>query len=388
MNAKGAKAKNRIVRKGICYPLLFIIILLACIGLVMVLSSTYTGLLLKDKVAMVQFRQQAMVAVAGIIVMLLISKIDYHIYNKKIFIYGAIGLTIGLLCLVFLFDDVNGAHRWIELGSSGLTLQPSEIAKFTSVLWLAYYLSRNKWWYTSAKTWMAVILPVGIMAGLILIEPNLSTTLCYIAVAAVLLFIAGMQWKAIVGVVGLGAGLVFAMTKFTNYHSSRISAWLDPWADPKISGYQVLQSLYALGDGGLFGVGLGNSKQKITHLPMADTDYIFAMIAEEWGFIGAALVVVLYAAFIYFGIKIAIEAADSFGSYLAAGITSVIGVQVIVNIGVVTNSIPSTGVTLPFISRGSTSLGVFMAAMGILLSVSAYTKRSKKPKEQKKLKQQ
>jgi len=384
MRDKSAKLKTRVYRRGISYPLLFVILLLVCIGLVMVLSSTYTGLLLKDKDSISLFQQQVIVAVAGVIFMLVASKIDYHAYNSINVVRFALLATVLALGAVFLFHARNGAHRWIEIGS--FTIQPSEIAKFTMVIWLSYYLSKYKWWYKSLKSWAIAVAPVGLMAAMILAEPNLSTTLCFIAAATVILFIAGMQKWLIGGVVGLGAGLILLMCTVTGYQSDRIVAWLHPWENMGDKSYQVVQSLFALGDGGLFGVGLGNSKQKIIHLPESDTDYIFSIISEEFGFIGAIVVLILYGAFIYYGIKTAIEANDTYGSYLAAGITGVVAIQVLVNVGVVTNSIPSTGVTLPFISRGATSLGVFMAAMGILLSISAYGRRSKPTQKKEKLK--
>ena len=176
---------------------------------------------------------------------------------------------------------------------------------------------------------------------------------------------------------GIGgiAALIPIMIAVTGYQGRRFESWLHAWNDPKDAGYQVVQSLYAIGDGGLFGVGLGNSKQKITHLPMSDTDYIFSIICEEFGFVGGALVVGLYLAYAYFGIKIAMEAEDSFGAYLAVGVTSLVVLQAFINMGVATNVLPSTGITLPFISRGATSLGIVLCATGLLLSVSARKKR-------------
>ena len=170
--------------------------------------------------------------------------------------------------------------------------------------------------------------------------------------------------------------LIPIMIATVGYQSRRFEAWLHAWDDPKDVGFQIVQSLYAIGDGGMFGVGLGNSKQKITHLPMSDTDYIFSIVCEEFGFVGATIVIGLYVAFAFFGIKIAMEASDSYGAYLAAGITSLIVLQAFINMGVATNVLPSTGITLPFISKGASSLGVMLCATGALLSVSAYKPRA------------
>ena len=226
-----------------------------------------------------------------------------------------------------------------------------------------------------------MLLPIGILAVMIIVEPDLSTTMCLLGAVVIVMFVSGMQWQWLVGgIVGIGA-LVPLMISITGYQGRRLDAWLHAWDDPKDVGYQVVQSLYAIGDGGLFGVGLGNSKQKITHLPMSDTDYIFSIICEEFGFVGAALVVGLYIAFAFFGIKIAMEASDSFGAYLAAGVTTLIVLQAFINMGVATNVLPSTGITLPFISKGATSLGIMLCGTGILLSVSGRKPRKQESNE-------
>ena len=225
-------------------------------------------------------------------------------------------------------------------------------------------------------------MPSVFFAALIVLEPNLSTTLiCIIAPAIIMAFISGLQlyWAAVIGVMTAGAGA--CMMLFTDWRAGRLQAWLDPWIDPQGSSYQIVQSLYALGDGSLFGVGLGNSKQKISYLPMKDTDYIFAIIGEEFGFVGAVAVILLYAAFVIFAVKIALNAPDAFGCFLASGITAIVALQAIVNIAVVTNTIPSTGVTLPFISRGTSSLLCFSAGATVLLNISRYSRRKKNAAE-------
>jgi cell division protein FtsW len=246
------------------------------------------------------------------------------------------------------------------------------------VLYTAYYTSQNKWWYRTFREWMWLIVPVGIMCLGIIVEPDLSTTLTLLMAVVIVMFVSGMQWKWLVGA-GIGiASLIPIMISITGYQGRRFQAWLHAWEYPQTTGYQVVQSLYAIGDGGLFGVGLGNSKQKITHLPMSDTDYIFSIICEEFGFIGAFLVVALFVALAFFGVKTAMEAPDTFGAYLAVGVTALIVLQAFINMGVATNVLPSTGVTLPFISKGATSLGIVLCETGVLLSVSSRKARSGK----------
>lgn len=371
--------KNKYAYRGMCLPLIFITITLTCIGLVMVLSASYNKSLLSsnDSSYLDDIKFQGIVAVLGTICMLIIGRIDYHVLQKpRWLITGFVGCVI-LLIAVFAFEPTYDSHRWIRL--SAFTFQPSEIAKFMAVIYAAFYTSTKKWWYRSAKDWAGLLLPIAVLAVLIIAEPDLSTTMCLLGAVVIVMFVSGMQWQWLVGgIAGIGA-LVPLMISITGYQGRRLQAWLHAWDDPKDVGYQVVQSLYAIGDGGLFGVGLGNSKQKITHLPMSDTDYIFSIICEEFGFVGATLVVGLYIAFAFFGIKIAMEASDSFGAYLAVGVTTLIVLQAFINMGVATNVLPSTGITLPFVSKGATSLGIMLCATGILLSVSA--RESRKSKE-------
>ncbi len=373
--------KQKYVYRGMCLPLIFITITLTCIGLVMVLSASYNKSLLanNDDSYLDDIKWQGLVAIIGIICMLIIGRMDYHILQKpRWLITGFVGCII-LLMAVFAFEPTYDSHRWIRL--SAFTFQPSEIAKFMAVIYAAFYTSTKKWWYRSFREWLGLLLPIGILAALIIVEPDLSTTMCLLGAVVIVMFVSGMQWQWLVGgIVGIGA-LVPLMISITGYQGRRLDAWLHAWDDPKDVGYQVVQSLYAIGDGGLFGVGLGNSKQKITHLPMSDTDYIFSIICEEFGFVGAALVVGLYIAFAFFGIKIAMEASDSFGAYLAAGVTTLIVLQAFINMGVATNVLPSTGITLPFISKGATSLGIMLCGTGILLSVSGRKPRKQESNE-------
>ena len=373
----GLSKKADVIKGGISFPLMFITLTLILIGIVMVFSSTYASSVLGGYKGYKNAIQHTVVAVICIVMITVGNRLfDYRWLNKKPVVLTAVAACALLLCAVFAFPDSMGARRWIKIG--GITIQPSEIAKFVAVIYMAYFASHNRYWYSNVKTWICFFVPSVFYAVLIVLEPNLSTALvCIIAPALILGFISGLQlfWAVMAGAAAAGMGVY--MIFFTDWRNGRLQAWLDPWIDPSDTSYQIVQSLYALGDGGLFGVGLGNSKQKISYLPMKDTDYIFAIIGEEFGFIGALAVILLYAAFVFFAIKIALNAPDAFGCFTAAGITVIVALQAIVNIAVVTNTIPSTGVTLPFISRGTSSLLCFSAGATILLNISRYSRRKK-----------
>ncbi len=378
---------RKAVRSGICLPLVLITIILTCIGLVMVLSSSYNSAVLStnaDKAGLAEIfapvKWQAAVAVIGIFAMFILSRMDYHFFKKPHVLWSAYIIAVIALIAVFAFNPINNARRWIRFGS--FTVQSSEIAKFVAIIFVSSFVSTNKWWYKSMQDWMRLLVPIGIIAVLILAEPDLSTTICLLASVVIIMFISGMPWRYLLAGVGGIAALIPVMIAIKGYQSRRFQAWLGAWSDPKDVGYQVVQSLYAIGDGGLFGVGLGNSKQKITHLPMSDTDYIFSIICEEFGFIGAILVIGLYIGYAYYGYKIAMEARDSMGTYLATGVTTLVVLQAFINMAVATNVFPSTGITLPFISRGAASIGIMLAATGLLLSVSAYKARDNMLKDE------
>lgn len=379
IGSRQRKNRAEIRKGGVNFPLLLITITLILIGVVMVFSSTYASTVLSGHEGYTNAVQHTVVALVCILMIIFFNKFfDYRVLNKKSIAYGSVGVCIVLLLLVFLFDARNEAHRWIEIGS--FTIQPSEIAKFVGIIYMAYYASHNRYWYSNVKSWICFFIPSIFFAVLIVLEPNLSTTLiCILAPTIIMALISGLQlyWVAGLGIGAVAFGVY--MILFSDWRQGRLQAWLDPWIDPKDTSYQIVQSLYALGNGNVFGVGLGNSKQKISYLPMKDTDYIFAIIGEEFGFIGAALVILLYAAFVFFAIKVALNAPDAFGCFLAAGITTVVALQAIVNIAVVTNTIPSTGVTLPFISRGTSSLLCFSGGATLLLNISRYSRVKRTP---------
>ncbi|EIA22002.1 Cell cycle protein, FtsW/RodA/SpoVE family, partial [Candidatus Arthromitus sp. SFB-1] len=278
-------------------------------------------------------------------------------------------ITIILLLLVFLFPPINGAQRWIQLGP--LSLQPSEMAKYVVVIYLARSLDKKgdeikKFWSGVFPTLMVA----GIFAGLVLAEKNLSITSVIMFVAFILITVSGAKKKHLftLGGIGLAAGMTLILA--APYRLKRLMSFMDPWADPRGDGYQLIQSLLALGSGGFLGLGFGMSRQKAYYLPEPHNDFIFSVIAEETGFLGGLIIIFLFAILIWRGIVIAIKCKDNFGTLLAMGITSVIAIQAIINLAVVTGTMPVTGVPLPFISYGGSSLLFNMTAVGILLNVS------------------
>lgn len=348
---------------------LFILIVLLCIfGMIMIYSaSSYSSeILYGDSFHFV--KKQIFGFVLGLVLMLFTYLFDYHKYYKLR--YYILGASLILLALVFVPGigiSANGARRWIGFG--GLNLQSSEVAKFGFVIFCACYLSKN---YQKTKTFKG-ILPIlcagGIICVLVMLEPNMSVTMCIGLVMIAMLVIGGMSWKhfAILSIPALA--LVVVLIVIEPYRFDRLIAFINPWANPKEEGYQLIQSLYSLGTGGLFGVGLFNSRQKYLFLPFAESDFIFAIIGEELGFVGCVLVLSVYATIIALGIKIALNSKDRMGAYLASGIVAVVAIQLLINIAVVTGSIPPTGIPMPFVSAGGTSLSVFMGAIGILCNV-------------------
>lgn len=316
-------------------------------------------------------KNQMLWALLGFIAMSVMICIDYRKLGK----YSPIFLmvSIALLVIVLLLPGRDGIRRWIEF--KGFSFQPSEIAKLALIIFLSYSLSKNR---DRLKYFLSGLLPyliiVMFVSGLVLVEPHLSATVIIVLISCVLLFLAGARIMhfVLLTVPGL-AGLVIAIAA-APYRLKRITGFLDPWSDIQGDGWQIVQSLYAIGPGGLFGRGLGKSLQKFLYLPAPHNDFIFSVLAEELGFVGAATVVILFLVFIWRGIKVALNAPDLFGSLLAAGITALIGFQAMINIAVVTSSMPVTGMQLPFFSYGGTSLLLLMAGVGILLNISRYAK--------------
>jgi len=349
--------------------LLISLVLFLCIfGMVMIYSASFytSGELYNDSFHFV--KKQIFGFLLGVVLFIIAYRFDYHKYYKLRW-WIIIGSAL-LLLLVFVPGigiSANGARRWIGFGS--LNLQSSEVAKFGFVIFSSCYLSKN---YSKTKTFKG-ILPVLVSGGLIcllvILEPNMSVTMCIAAVMVIMLFVGGLSFKHFIILAIPAIALVVLLIVIAPYRLDRLMAFIDPWANPKEEGYQLIQSLYSLGVGGAFGVGLFNSRQKYMFLPFAESDFIFAIIGEELGFVGSVLILGVYVAIIAIGIKIALNAKDRLGTYLSVGIVSVIAVQLLINIAVVTGSIPPTGIPMPFISAGGTSLSVFMGAIGILCNI-------------------
>ncbi|MCM1289210.1 MAG: putative lipid II flippase FtsW [Corallococcus sp.] len=349
------------------FMLFFAVLGLVVIGLVFVYSaSMYTAETTYGNKYFFLFKQ-LIGAVIGVVAMLAVSQIKLD-FIKKLWIVGVV-VAVVLLVLVFvpgISIENYGAKRWIGFG--GFSMQPSEIAKFAFVLFCSVYMSRKD--MSKFSNSLIVIIVGVIFCGLIIAEPNMSITMCMAMLLIIMLFLGGMKWRhfllLLVPVILAVPVLIF----MEPYRLQRLLAFIDPWASPKDEGYQLIQSLYALGSGGFFGVGIFNSRQKYRFLPFAESDFIFSVIGEETGLFGCAVVFALYIIVILRGVRIAANAKDKFRCYLAAGISAVIAVQSVLNFAVVTGSIPPTGLPLPFISYGGTSLVVFLAAVGILLNIS------------------
>lgn len=351
------------------FALLIAVTLLALIGTIFIYSASNYSANATYKDGLYFVKKQLIGIVLGFISMTAICFFDYKMLKK--FTLPVSIVTFILLALVFVPGigvENYGAKRWIGFG--GVTLQPSEVAKFSLILFSSTYVSKNT---EKIKTFTGVlpVLVYGILVCvLIILEPNMSITVCVAMLMLTMLFAAGMKIKHFVVLIlpalAIGIILIFAEP----YRLNRLAAFLNPWSNPKGEGYQLLQSLYALGSGGWFGVGLFKSRQKYAFLPFAESDFILSVIGEEIGFIGLILFFSLLGFIIWRGLRIASRAKDVFGYMLAIGITMIFGIQVVVNALVVTGSIPPTGLPLPLVSSGNTSIIIFMTEMGILYNIS------------------
>jgi len=353
---------------------LFITVLtLLAVGVVMVFSASEYSTLVYYGDSFHYFKLQLGWSILGLLTMFFISNIEYR--RLKQYIWPILALAFVVLVAVLIpgvGQERLGARRWIALGPIGFA--PAEMVKLCLIIFTAYGLSRQK---EKVKYFSKGVLPymmvMGLAAGLILIQPDLGTAVSLAGIVMIMIFAAGARMAHLGGLAAAGAVAVTFAIALKPYRLKRFLAFLDPWADPLGAGFHIIQGLYAIGSGGFFGLGLGQSRQKFLYLPENHTDFIFAIIAEELGFFGASLVVILFLLFIWRGLKIAITSHDPFASLLATGITAWVGVQAIINIGVVTGSLPVTGIPLPFISYGGTSLVFTMAAVGLLLNISKYS---------------
>lgn len=378
------KLKQKVVNNSFDFILFITVLLLLALGVTMVLSASSPSALATTGSSYTYVLKQLISAAIGIVAMLTLSKIDYKKYASFYKIAYLVSLLALLLVLVpGLGRTVNGARRWINLPVVS-SFQPSELTKIGLIVFYAVFLTKHK--DELKNIWKGFLKPFLVLAPVILVllgvQSHFSASVIIILVISVMMIVAGSKISHFVtfgtiGATGLIGGM-YILAKFFNiggFRLTRITAFMNPWADAQDSGWQIIQSLYAIGSGGLFGVGLGNSKQKYLYISEPHNDFIFAVLAEELGFIGCAIVILLFAIFIWRGIIIAMKAPDMFGSLIATGITALIGLQAIINIAVVTSSMPVTGMALPFFSYGGTSLIILLCAVGVLLNISRQSQK-------------
>jgi cell division protein FtsW len=356
------------------FILLIITLTLLAVGLIMVYSASAVWAEYKFHDAFFFAKRQMLFAGVGIVAMFFIMNISYWTWRTW-------AKTILIVCFVLLIlvlipgvgNVRNGSRSWIGVGA--FSIQPSEFMKLAMIAFLAKYLSENQKLITVFRKGLVPSLALVFSAfAMIMLQPDLGTGTVMIGTCIVMIFVAGARISHFAGLGLLGVAGFVGLIVSAPYRIKRITSFLDPWSDPLGSGFQIIQSLYAIGPGGLFGLGLGESRQKFFYLPEPQTDFIFAILSEELGFIGGSFIILLFALLLWRGIRIALGAPDLYGSFLAVGIIAMIAIQVMINIGVVTGLMPVTGITLPFLSYGGSSLTLMLVAIGVLLNISRYAR--------------
>lgn len=381
VDSRLAKENRRPLKKGtdesVDYPFLFLVLLLLSVGLAMLYSASFAQSQYDTsyEISTKYLQKQAVCAAIGLAAMYFFSRIPVKLWYEMA--WPLYGVSIALLLSVLVIgEEVNGAKRWISL--AGIQFQPSEVAKFTMILLFARL---THGFGQDAKQFRFGVLGFGgALMGILVplaLEKHLSAIMLMGMVAVVMMYVAGTSPKWLLAGAGAAAVFVVVYITFMGYAGDRVTAWLHPEKDPGDTGYQILQSLYAIGSGGMFGLGYGKSRQKYLYLPFQYNDYIFAICCEELGLVGALAIVALFALTIFRGYWIALNARDRFSTVLAAGLVTLIAVQTILNLGVVTNLLPSTGIALPFFSYGGTALAVNLGEMGIVLHISRYRNQRK-----------
>ena len=350
--------------------LFFTVIILSLFGLIMIYSSSNIWAEYKFNDSFHYLKYQTVFFILGLIIMIFVSKINYPIYYKYSNKLLLVSLILLILVLIPGIGSIrNGSRSWFGIGQLGI--QPSEAAKISLIIFTSKYLSLNEKYINNfLKGVIPILLIVGIFFFLIMLQPDLGTGLILVLSIISILFIAGVSMKFFITGGFLGILCVIVLIIIAPYRMDRITSFINPWKDPLGTGFQMIQSLYAIGPGGLLGLGLGNSIQKHFYLPEPQTDFIFSIISEEFGVMGAIIVVGLFSILLYRGIKISLNTKDSFSKYLSFGILFQIIFQAIMNLSVVVGLIPVTGVTLPFLSYGGSSLLVSMGSIGIILNIS------------------
>ena len=359
------------------FTLLITIILLLGIGLVMLLSASSPSALADTGDSYYYFKRQLIFAILGVVAMFAISKIDYRFY-QKFYIHSYVISIILLVAVLLVGREINGAQRWIYLTET-FSFQPSEMVKFLIIVFYAGILVKNRDDLPKFKNGFLKhffwVLPI---IGLLLLQPHFSASVVILGIVVVMMLVAGCKFRHFLTAGSILIPIVIVLVVLEPYRLQRVLTFLDPWQDATGDGWQVIQSLYAIGSGGLFGVGLGDSTQKYLYIPEPHNDFIFSIIGEELGFLGCVLIILLFGVFIWRGILIAMKSPDMFGSLMAIGITALIAIQVIINIAVVTSSMPATGMPLPFFSYGGTALFIILCEMGVLLNISRASAKNNK----------
>ena len=349
--------------------LFFVTLLLVGFGVAMVFSSS--AIVAKEKFGDPNYFsfKQLIFAALGLAVMFVVMKIDYHAYRQPAVVFSGLAIVVALLVLVFFLAAAANTHRWIQL--AGFSVQPSELAKLALIFFLAYFLEKRKGKVNDlAFTLVPIAIIVALLAGLIVLQPDLGTAVSLVVISAALLFVAGLDLRWI------AASIIFAVPTFyllvfrVKYRRERILAFLNPWEEPLGRGFQIIQSLLSVASGGIAGLGFMEGKQKMFYLPEAHTDFIFAVVGEEMGMIGTCAILLMFTIFLWRGLRTSVRAPDSFGFYLALGITMMVCIQAFINMSVVLGLLPTKGIPLPFLSYGGSSFVVMLAAVGILLNVS------------------
>lgn len=354
------------------FMLFMLVIILICFGLVMLFSASQNT---SSKDIYATITRQAILAVGGLVCMFVFSRIDYHIYKRFAFPIYAI-VMIFMFAVPLIGFASHGATRQISLGF--FSFQPSELCKFAIVITFATLLSGKK--HNNLRNFRTLLFYGGLLIVPLLacaLQSHLSALILIAAVGFLMIIVGGLPWYWTTAAIAAGGAGITAMTILEPYRMRRITALFDPWSDPLDSGYQIIQSLYSVGSGGLMGLGFGQSRQKYGYLPEAQNDYIYAIVCEELGFWGGMIVILLFVLLVIRSIQLALAAKDSFGMYLAFGISVIIALQFMINVAVVLSVFPSTGMQLPFFSSGGTSLIIMMSGCGILMNISRYTTQNK-----------
>jgi cell division protein FtsW len=368
---------NDLARRSDTDRWLFVVTLALClVGAVMIFSASAVTAEQQYGHSYYFVARQVVWLAIGLLGMFALMKLDYHRLREPAVVYTVLFLVVVMLLGTFFLDKSHATHRWIRFGPVGI--QPSELAKLAVILYLAWFLDLRRRTPTSLEfhkqdllqTILPAVTPILVCVGLIIAQPDLGTSVDILLIMTAILFVAGLSWKWLA--VGAGAALpaIFALIYFVSYRHVRLTSFLHPDSDPQGAGFQLLQSLIAVGSGGFTGVGLMESKQKLFYLPEAHTDFIYAVICEELGFIGAVIVITLFAVYAWRGLRAAFNAPDGFGRMLALGVTAMVLFQSLINFAVVLGMVPTKGIPLPFVSYGGSSLLVMLLATGVLLNIS------------------